>query len=505
MIPENLELTPEKPTIELESGQDAARTLFRNSAFLLIADAITKVFGFIFQVYVVRRLGGEQFGLYSTAVAYAGIFSVMADLGMTQYATREIARRRRQVDEIFWDLVVLRILLSTVATVIITISAIMVGYSRQMVIGIFIVCVGFYFYSVLGPIGVVLSGYERIDLASILSTSVQIIFVITGALVLIGGFSFYGLIITSYIGVPVASMIGAHFIRRLRFGTLRFHITPANWWLLLKFSLPFALMTFTLLAAQDIDTVLLSLWRSPQEVGWYKAAYNLIFKLLFIKSVLLSTLTPQLSRYYGVSVGRVTKAFNSAFKIMVMTSLPITIGVTLLSEQIVVWLYTDEYRASGIALAILVWALPALTLSGLCGSVAIASEKEKRAMRVYSSTAILNFLLNVVVVAVWGYVGAAVTTVITETTTLLLFYYMVHSEFPLTDIKNIFVKPIAACLVMGAVILLLDHLPLLIAVAVAGVVYIGVLLALKPFNQSETTIMMSFWGGLRRRLGWSTP
>lgn len=489
------------PEPVLESGQKAAQTLLRNSTFYLGADTIIKILGFIFNVYIVRQLGDERLGLYSTALAYAGIFSIIGDLGMTQYATREIARGRRKADEMFWDLVSIRMILSLIATIFITASAYFVtSYQPTMVLGIFLVCLGFFMHAFFGPVRIILTGHERIDQISVLNTVVQIAFVTVGTLALLKGQSFHSLIVATYIGVPVAAFFGAITIRRLNLATLRFQITPKNWLPMLKASLPFALITFTLIAATDLDTVLLSLLRSPEEVGWYKAAYNLTFKLLFIKGALLSTLQPQMSRYYGVSKERVGKTFNTTFKILWAFSFPIALGTTFLAEPLVVLLYTDEFIKSGIVLAILIWAVPFLNLSSLCGSITIASDKEKKAAKVYLTSALLNLISNLIAIPIWGYIGAAVSTVLTEFVTLALFYSVLHSEFPLTDLKNTLLKPTAAGLTMAVVLLSFPHLPLGGVIVIGALVFSVVLLALKPFNQTELQILGGLWSSLRQRL-----
>ncbi len=509
IIPENNDIPSPIPALSmepvLESGQDAANILLRNSSFFLGADTIIKILSFIFNVYVVRQLGDERFGFYSAALAYAGIFSIIGDLGMTQYATREIARGRHKADDLFWNLVILRLILAVVATTLITLSAYYVaGYNLQMVFGIFLVCIGFFFYAFTGPVEIVLSGKERIDYISIMTIIGQLGFVVVGTLVLVSGISFHGLIVATYIAVPVATLFGIRYIKRLNLATLKFKITPGIWASILKHSLPFALITFTLVAATDLDTVLLSLWRSPHEVGWYKAAYNLVFKLLFIRGALLTTLTPQMSRYYGVSSDRVRKTFNASFKILWMFSLPIALATSVLARPIIAFLYTDEFVNSATVLAILIWALPLLNLSSLCGSVTTATDKEKKAAQVYTIAAIINLTTNLIAIPIYGYIGAAVATVITEAVALTLFYSVLHTEFPLTDLANTLIKPAIAAGVMAIAVFVFIHLPLFVLIVIGATVYGAVLLALKPFNELEIKILWSIFATVRSKLKWGT-
>lgn len=502
MIEKDSAVLPQQtPEPLLESNQSAFRTLLRNSTYYLGSDMVIKILSFLFNVYIVRQLGDERFGLYSAALAYAGIFSIIGDLGMTQYVTREIARGRRQADELFWNIVCVRLILSTIAIIVITASAhFVVGYDPSMVLGIFLVCIGFLLHAFWGPIDVILNANMRIDHSSTLSTIIQISFVTVGTLVLVNGYSFHGLILASLLGVPIAALLGIIQIRRLKLATLKLQIDPKIWWPLLMSSLPFALITFTIMAATDLDTVMLSLLRTPEEIGWYKAAYNLTFKLTFIKDALLVTLTPQMSRYYGVSKSRVASTFGTSFKVLWAFSFPVALGTALLAQPLIVWLYTEEYAPSGMVLAILIWSIPLLNLSSLCGSVTTATDKEKKAAKVYLFAALMNLGSNIIAIPIWGYIGAAAATVITEAIALVLFYRVLHSEFPLTDVKNILIKPVVAGLIMGVVILPILDWPLIIVISIGAIVYPLALFALKPFNQAELEIINGAWSTLRRRL-----
>ena len=200
--------------------------------------------------------------------------------------------------------------------------------------------------------------------------------------------------------------------------------------------------------------------------------------------------------------GRVAKTFNTSFKVLWAFSFPIAVGTTLLAKPLIVWLYTDTFAPSAIALAILIWALPLLNLSSLCGSITTATDKERKAVRVYILAALLNILTNLVVIPIYGYIGAAVATVLTEAAALLLFYLVLRHEFPLTDLKNTVLKPFVAGLIMGGVILILPNWPVGWLIFIGAVAYIIILLILQPFNPAELGILQSLRLSLWRRLKW---
>jgi len=64
-------------------------TVARNSALVMGTQVGMKALAFLFNVYVVRRLGAEHFGQYAAVIAFVGIFGIFSDLGMAPYMLRE--------------------------------------------------------------------------------------------------------------------------------------------------------------------------------------------------------------------------------------------------------------------------------------------------------------------------------------------------------------------------------------------------------------------------------
>ena len=74
--------------------QQFSRIVARNSAFGMAAQLTIKVLSFGFTVLIVRQLGAADFGQYAAVLAFGGLFVFVADLGLSPYAVREVARWR---------------------------------------------------------------------------------------------------------------------------------------------------------------------------------------------------------------------------------------------------------------------------------------------------------------------------------------------------------------------------------------------------------------------------
>ena len=145
------------------------QTIFKNTIYVTAGEVVLKALTFLFNVYVIRQLGDERFGQYSIVLAYVGLFQIFVELGMTQYVMREIARDRRKTQSLLWNLVILRVLLAILGIVVITLSGMMVGYSPELVLGIFIYTFSFLLAAFYTPLSAVLTANERLDYTMALS------------------------------------------------------------------------------------------------------------------------------------------------------------------------------------------------------------------------------------------------------------------------------------------------------------------------------------------------
>ena len=71
------------------------KRIAKNTAVLLISNITGKVLGFFYVMYAARYLQAAGFGILSFALAFTGLFGVLADAGLIQLSIRELARDRQ--------------------------------------------------------------------------------------------------------------------------------------------------------------------------------------------------------------------------------------------------------------------------------------------------------------------------------------------------------------------------------------------------------------------------
>ena len=459
------------------------RVIARNSLFGIAGQLALKLLSFAYSLAVIRQLGNERFGEYSTVIAFVGILAVFADFGMAGYAVREIAKDRGRAASLFANMVVLRLLLSAGVLVMNVILALALGYELKMVGWIALASVGLLLYAFQGPTSIVLQGFEQIGYTSSYNVLNQTILIAVGALLLWQGWGVTGVIIASFFGIVFTAGLGWRTARRLT--ELPWRIDPGLWLSLIRASIPFGITTFATMLSFKVDTILLSLWRSHAEVGWYNAAYNLIFSLMILSSGFNSALVPSLSRQHQSDPASVAQFYIRSMRLLWTATLPIAVGITLLAHRVVALFYGPDYAPSGLALQILIWALPALTLTSLCGAMTTVLHRERSTARVNIINATFNITLNLWAIPRYGLLGAAVMTVVTELLGLIQYTLLLRDAFPLRTILSAFRAPLLAVAVMAGVILLSWQLHVVVIIVGAALAYAVTLLVAGGLKVSE--------------------
>jgi len=473
-------------------------TVLRNSAFGLASQMIIKILSFGFSVLIVRQLGAEAFGQYSAVAAFGTLFLFIADLGLSPYSIREVARWRdlpdgiERANALYGNVLVLRLWLSLLAGVLVIVTAWLSGRPLVMIGAIALNSITVLLYAIQGTSEAVLSGFERLDLASGARVLNQLAFVFLGALALVLGFGYYGLIIATLLGVLLMTYACWRGVQKL--GVHPGRAVSQSWPALLRASLPFGIIGFALGLSYKFDSVLLNIFRTDAETGYYSAAYNLVFSAAVFSNIFNTSLYPSLARQAVNDPGKLPKIYQRSLGYLILLALPIAVGVWALADQLVLLLFKAAYQPATPALQIVIWVLPWMFASEFLGYIVLISGQEKYVARSVLISTGFNVALNLFMVPVFGFIGAAMMTVLTEVVLVGQYVLILRSLVKEFNWSKILLRPMMAAAIMGAIVIALRPLPLVLNVAVGALVYGGLLLALGVLGKDE----MSFLRSLRR-------
>lgn len=466
------------------------RIVLKNTLAITLGDFVLKAINVLFSVYVVRSLGDDRFGQYSIVLGFVGLFQIFAELGISQYVMREIARDRNQASSLFWNLVALRFLLAISGMGGITLGAIAYGYSPELVLGVLIFTSTFLFAAFSAPLEVLLTANERLDYVTAGTIAGQLTFTCLGAIFLFSGLGFIWLFVAGVLGMLPRIGLALWAVQKHHFLPWPLKFSPRSWLSLLRAGLPFGIISLTLSIAFSIDTVMMSRLLPEYMVGWYSVAYGLVFSFVHLFNGFRTAIVPSLTRAFATDSVAVQTWYYRSVKYGWLLSLPIAIGGTIIAAPLMRFLYTDEFSPAALGLQILIWDVPLLMFTNLCGNMTTIISEERAAARIYTINALANVVLNLYAIPKFGLVGAALVTVTTDLIGALQFHFLLRQKLKLPDMTWTLVRMVVAAVLMGCVIYWVGDLHPLLLIGLGGLVYAGLVLAFRLIDQSERALIL---------------
>jgi O-antigen/teichoic acid export membrane protein len=241
--------------------------------------------------------------------------------------------------------------------------------------------------------------------------------------------------------------------------------------------------------AFSIDTVMLSMYQPEQVVGWYNAAYKLVFSSMFLIGGFSVAIVPSLSQTYVKDTLQVERWYYRSVKLIFILSIPIAVGGTLIAFPLIRFLYTDMFLPAAVGLQILVWDVPLLMFTSFCGNMTTIVGEERAAARIYTINAIANIVLNLYAIPRFGLVGAALVTVITDLIGALQFHFLLRGKLHLPNMTSVLVRASAVSLAMGIAVKFAGDLNLFLLIGLGAVVYGGLALGARLIDDTEWSLI----------------
>ncbi len=462
----------------------------RNSLYNLLAQIIIKLVSFGFLIFVVRQLGSTEFGKYSTATAFVAVLMVLCDLGVGSYISREIARDESQTEVLLGNMMALRFSLALVFIVLSSGLGWLLGYSPEIVAAIFLISSSQLMFAVQSTLDAVLLGTQRLGASALASLLNQLVLVGSGVILLLLGTGFLGLVVASLVGTAAATTLNYRSVRR-RGARIRFIFSPRSWPGFIKKGLPFGINQFALSLTYKLDSLMLGWFWGLRVVGVYSVAYNLIFTLATLSNSINLALFPYMARQYAANPEAVRQNFGRFLRYVLILSLPMATIGCVLAEPLTGFLFSPAYSESGLALAILVWALPLMFLNELLGYIAATIGQERQMATLRIVNAVSNLGLNAFAIPAFGLLGASVTTVLTELIGLVQFIRLFRGQQVFPPLLEWFLRPAVAAILALLVALVLRGWPVLLVGGLALVVYAGATVATGTITPAELKLVLA--------------
>ena len=456
----------------------------RNTVIVLAAKVLARLIALFTVLYMVRWLGPPGYGSFSVLINLSAIASVLLDLGFNVLFVREGAREHAAIQRYLRNVMSLRLLMSIAAFVVLAALVIPIGLGHLLFPG-FVLMVLTSYSTLLrnGLYAVQQLGFEAIAV------------VLESALLL--GLVFYGVktrqgvayFVWAYAAQYAFSCVYfAVVLAAKRIATIAWSFEPAllrEWFFK---GLPFALTFVLTIIYFRIDQPLIDIFRGLREAGLYGAAYKPIESLLFVPITFLSVVFPVLSVYHRDRPSEMLYAINRFYKGLLLMGWPVSVGIFVLAGPLTPLLLGRDYLASEPALRVLALALGIAFVNNAFIGALNASDRQLSFSWAAGWSVVVNVVLNLILIPLYGYQGASWATVLTELTLGAVAWVLTARHIGRVAVVSLSWRIILAGLVMGVAIYPLSSVSgfeVAIPIFAGAAVYAAAVLLLRALSADE--------------------
>ncbi len=431
-----------------------------------------------------RYLGDEKFGVYSLAGALMYFVFLLNDLGLNTYFTREVARDLETAPRWFANALSLKLITVVLSALFLPAIWLIPSLSGEARWAIVIFC-GYGVLSSFFQLSFALfRAHERMGYETLILAGEKIITSGIGIALLVMGYGLQAFCSVFVIGGTLSLALSLVIIHK-KFFPIRFHFDRQFAREVLLKALPFGLSMFLVTVYDRVGILMLTAMTSPEEVGWYAAAYKLLSLTNLVPMILVTALFPALSREAALGSDEAARIFTKGLKYLVFLALPMIAGATLLAEELVVFMFGADFKNAAPALQILSWVSGILFLNIFLATLLTAANHQKKLLVVQIAGLLANLGLNYVLISKYSIAGSALASVITEG--LILIFCLLFALIRVTRLLEFSFIPKAMLATAGMVVFcrFARDYNFLLVLAGATAVYFALLYALKGFRFNE--------------------
>ncbi len=463
--------------------------LATNAGILMATELISRLLEAFVSIVLARYLAPEGFGLLAFALAYSNLFSILPGFGMGSLSMRDVAKEPSQLSRHVSNGLIAKLGLAIVTMVLIWSATIVLRYSseKQLVVllgATLMICETNVVYMLS-----FFQAFQQMTIVAVTTIGVRLGWVIGSVLIMLthGGVV---QLIGARVLVTAVGLAATLVLIQWSVEPIRWSCDPAFIWEMLKASFPFALFRLFGQLYTDIDTVMLSTMKGDIVTGWYAAGYKILRIFGFIQTGFFGAFLPAMSKFSKAdSKQDMVLAMSRSCRYLLMIALPIAGGICVLADQVVLLFYGRDYAGAVPAMRILIWSLVFTFINSAMVAAIAAVNQEKKASNYLIAGCLFSALSNLVVVPLWGHLGAAGTTVLAEAFVFSLQFRMLKRNLPDLNLLKEVIRPVIVTAIMMVVTWTARGLGLPAAVAISAVVYFIGLVVFRLLGSEEWSIL----------------
>ncbi len=388
------------------------RPFLQNVVLLAVGGASAQILGFFVILLLGQRLGAELFGEISFAQAALVYLMLLSDPGLKILGTRRIAQTNSTEPFEVSGVWTMRLILA--GAVFLIWSAFLLLFQPASPRSWLLWGYGLAILPIAVSTEWIHTGFERlrpVAVSRVLRNVLHLLLVF----LLIRSPSDWAWAPALFVIAYLAASLYLYAVARKDAIIPRLQLRRKTSAAVFRSALPLGISAVMIQIYYSLDSLILGILRTPQELGYYSAAYKIILFLLAIADTFGTVLLPTLSRITSErDPQRLGRTLPEIVNLLLLIGVPMTLGVMLLAQDTLAFLFGTCYLPGADAMKILAVTIFAVFGNLPFGVLLLALHREKKYTLSVTGGAAVNLVLNLILIPLFGIVGAAAATLASE-------------------------------------------------------------------------------------------
>lgn len=179
---------------------------------------------------------------------------------------------------------------------------------------------------------------------------------------------------------------------------------------MLRSAWPLVLGAVAIQIYMRIDQVMIRNMLGLHEVGIYSAAVRIYEAWAIVTAIITVSLLPAIVKLKQGNEENYHKRMTQLFRLVIWLSVFAAVAVSLVSEQLMVLAFGEEYRDSAPVVDIIMWTAVFAAMGSVSARYFNVEKMERKFALRTALAAVLNIGLNFLLIPIYGIKGAAIAT-----------------------------------------------------------------------------------------------
>lgn len=461
--------------------------LLNNFLSLSFGEIVSKLLAFGAVVYLARILGVEGYGTIDFIVCILSFFLLAVNCGFDIFGIREISRDKDQAKKYVSNIITIRLILAIICYLIIT--GIIIFLPKSLEFKKIFFLYGLTLFPFAFNLKWLFIALEKTKLVSLCLIFNQVIFIFC-VILLISNRNQLIQIPLIQLGAEGFVALGLIAVFVKQSGCFVLQIDLSFWKEILKQSLPLCLALVVSQLNYHFDIIMIGIIKNEEFVGWYSAAYKILIFFVVMNATYFTVILPTVSRFYNRNLNELKGHMARSIKFTSLIAIPIGFGGTLLAKPIINMIYGIQYTNSIIVFQLLIWSIPIHIIRANYRVLLIGLNKQTLDLKSISYGLAVNVTLNLILIPIYGLLGAIIATISSGMVALFLAHRYVNKHLVNVPFMTHLFKPVFSASIMSVVLYAVKGMPLFVSLPIGVCTYFIVLFLIKGITREDIKLVL---------------